>query len=519
MLPGGTTRRIYTKHKREASSGLQAMGPSSTCRRYVRPEHDGWERCVEVEKRLGPREVWFGRLTSCRRRVWAVTYHTPRLAEGFIPPKDGSVVIRVDILPSYQRIPQALATAPRQHSHVQPAQNIVAPNGVPFRHQQSGPAPNHVVQHPEPIVQGRVLGRAASESTQDHDAAADDDDSEDDDEYIEEVIPNAWPAPEVPESVFRSGAFITPEVAALKGSLLNNIVLGNANISTLAKMGLVKSTRDLHARLLHARLLRKYKDLLTESNGPLPTAIIVALMRERSARKWQWSTTLKYLASLQGAFALLPLYAHTAIVVQLKTSPEWRQALRAATKQAREEIGYEPKSLTCAMMESAVRHATGLELRSLLGLAWATCGRVGCCLQLKKEDVHLGAEGAVAITFRRGKGVLFRGPYTVHSRVPDFLVPAVFSLLQQRESFLFKQQDLGKQLLHALRFVDPQLEQRSIRRGAAQALARTGLSEEMLMHFTGHTKVATLRRYLGWGRESHATARAAIPAAQEALNF
>ena len=44
------------------------------------------------------------------------------------------------------------------------------------------------------------------------------------------------------------------------------------------------------------------------------------------------------------------------------------------------------------------------------------------------------------------------------------------------------------------------LEQRSLRRGAIQALAKSpGITDEVLMMFSGHTQVATLRRYLSWG--------------------
>ena len=60
----------------------------------------------------------------------------------------------------------------------------------------------------------------------------------------------------------------------------------------------------------------------------------------------------------------------------------------------------------------------------------------------------------------------------------------------------------GEHLKDALRVINPDLEQRSIRRGALQAMAENGVSEEMLMRFSGHTQVTTLRRYLNWNQKN-----------------
>ena len=71
-------------------------------------------------------------------------------------------------------------------------------------------------------------------------------------------------------------------------------------------------------------------------------------------------------------------------------------------------------------------------------------------------------------------------------------------------------------VLAALRRVSHDLENRSIRRGALQALANAGTPEDVLLLFSGHTNVVTLRRYLGWGsigtakRTTMTTAAAAL---------
>ena len=54
-------------------------------------------------------------------------------------------------------------------------------------------------------------------------------------------------------------------------------------------------------------------------------------------------------------------------------------------------------------------------------------------------------------------------------------------------------------VLTALRRISSDLENRSLRRGALQALAISGVDEPTLLLFSGHVLVSTLRRYLAWG--------------------
>jgi hypothetical protein len=70
-------------------------------------------------------------------------------------------------------------------------------------------------------------------------------------------------------------------------------------------------------------------------------------------------------------------------------------------------------------------------------------------------------------------------------------------------------EQLGTQVRLLLREVcgDPDLGQRSIRRGALQYLSAQGVPEATMMHFSGHSRVETLRRYLSWGRIAGATKR------------
>ena len=131
-----------------------------------------------------------------------------------------------------------------------------------------------------------------------------------------------------------------------------------------------------------------------------------------------------------------------------------------------------------------------------MALGWLTCARIGCIAQLRREDVVLHQSGNVSVTFRRGKAVRSRGPYTVHSRVPGQWRQLLNNQLQHNHPFTTS----SAQVRDALRTVDRRLEQRSLRRGALQTLARAGVEEHDLLHFSGHTTLAMLRRYLDWGR-------------------
>jgi integrase len=66
----------------------------------------------------------------------------------------------------------------------------------------------------------------------------------------------------------------------------------------------------------------------------------------------------------------------------------------------------------------------------------------------------------------------------------------------------------------ALKFKDPALTTRSIRRGALQAMAKNGVDEATLMHFSGHKDRNTLLRYLDWGRNFSKEEQSAHEAAQ-----
>lgn len=256
----------------------------------------------------------------------------------------------------------------------------------------------------------------------------------------------------------------------------------------LTKLGLVKGTRQGRQRALNWIIQQDNLD-----NWEIEPALLETIARQRRARRWKWSTTLRGMAAMQGA---LKHYG-----VELNT-PNWRLAVRGVAIKSREERPRQALPATTAMVQVVIDTATP-RVAAAVALAWMTCARPGCISQLQPEDVALNHDGMIAVTFRRGKAVRSRGPYTVHTKLPQNWRALIRSQLEQQNPFRTKPREIRE----ALRVAEPRLEQRSLRRGALQTLARSGVPEEDLLHFSGHTTAAMLRRYLEWGQVNNDRAR------------
>jgi integrase len=196
--------------------------------------------------------------------------------------------------------------------------------------------------------------------------------------------------------------------------------------------------------------------------------------------------------------------------------------MKAADKSMKESESVDPPSCPFQCLSDA---AEGAEpwARAALQLSWLTAARTGCILQLKKHNLTYEAStGALKVNFRRGKGVAFRGPYTVPTAVPPAWRKSFKAFLATRkpDEFLFPAASAkdrmanGRVLLEALRAVDPSMGQRAIRRGALQHMAREEVPLPTLMLFSGHKSEDTLRRYLRWGLDAEEPAHRARDAAR-----
>lgn len=289
-------------------------------------------------------------------------------------------------------------------------------------------------------------------------------------------------------------------VADLKGRDAVGFQVVDAGTPHLARLGVAKSTAQAHKRCL--RQLAKMPEVLRDL--PLGKALVEWHSRLRAERKWQWTTTVTRMATLHGALRLLPLYTAAPYSILLKQDPTWVMAMRAAGQKARQQTPNQPKAATSEQVRRAAELCPQLAVRNALLLAWVTAGRGGDVLLLRPENVTVQGE-VLAVNFCRGKTAKVRGPYTVHTTLPpqgflEYLEAA------KGQQWLFPQVK-GAHLKEALRLVDPSLEQRSLRRGAIQALAASGLTDEELLHYSGHSSVQMLRRYLNYGLKSGEAAR------------
>ncbi|PHR94983.1 MAG: hypothetical protein COA68_17750 [Oceanobacter sp.] len=233
----------------------------------------------------------------------------------------------------------------------------------------------------------------------------------------------------------------------------------------------------------------------------LATGLLEVFWRRRTERKWTWATLLRNLAEMQGALKNLPI-SRGIPAIQLGDNVEWLAALKAVAARARSERPRTPRAATAQQIEAALRREPNRATRSLLAMTWLLCGRTGDCRRLQPADVLVNSESqTLTITFRAGKTVARRGPYSLHTSMPPSWLNllGIDDLANTADWVPLLQMATVPEVLLALRRADPTLENRSIRRGSLQTLALSGVEESTLLDFSGHTNVSTLRRYLGWG--------------------
>ena len=239
--------------------------------------------------------------------------------------------------------------------------------------------------------------------------------------------------------------------------------------------------------------------------------------RLRAEKKWTWATSLKNLASTQGALALLPMYLCVPHGILLKQDVVWQQTMQATARRAREEIPRTPKAMTPEILEATLAAERNEQRKAALILMWFTAARVGCILQLHKEDLTIHPDTSLSVTFRRGKGVKLRGPYTVHTTtLGTNNITIVTNALATTRAAIFTMSSAA--MLPTFRLVDKTMEARSVRRGSLQAMATAGVPIATLMLYSGHTVEKTLLRYLNWGHAAgnqrskmHDAGRALLP--------
>ena len=174
----------------------------------------------------------------------------------------------------------------------------------------------------------------------------------------------------------------------------------------------------------------------------------------------------------------------------------WAQAARAAHKRALHEVKKRAVPAKWDVVEKVSTDflTSSLAAAMLIFTAYCSCSRVGDACRLRKGDVSVTPAG-VLVTFRKGKVTMKRGAYTVPMPLPaDSPLSARFrEYLASKQGYLFPKRTYSDAQV-ILRTVGYTLH--SLRRGAVQRLAETGMPPVEMIKFSGHATVESLISYL-----------------------
>jgi len=322
------------------------------------------------------------------------------------------------------------------------------------------------------------------------------------------------------EEVFRRRRVGGPFAAVVKGRFLTTLKLRKEHVEDLSTKCVALSTVKAHKRIL--RQLQGIPEKFWDLN--LDRAMEQYFLEEKQKKAWLPTTLVVKMATAHGALRLLPLYAEDELPIMMKESVIWMSAMKAAGRMAKEHPPNQPAVATWEDVKVAMAREPRASVKLALLTAWLTCGRGGDVLLLKPKNVvltmrdppkgHTGQVAAMAVSFWKGKTVKTRGSHTVFTSQPppEYMGAwAAYTKEMEASDYLFKGVK-GADLKDALRRANAKLEQRSLRRGAIQAMAATGLTDHELLHYSGHSNVAMLRRYLNFGKVSGEGARLAMQA-------
>jgi hypothetical protein len=289
------------------------------------------------------------------------------------------------------------------------------------------------------------------------------------------------------------------------------------HVHNLTWRQLAQTTRRQHIMWLDA-IRGMPADLAFAS---LDAACVELVLRRAEARKWKWSTVASALSAVASALSHLPLYTNNERPIDIKTSPYYAGAMRRAQHLARVSVRTE---LSTPMTFDTYRQLVGLATGGrtikhdigaclLLETAWHFAARVGDMRQVCPCDVVLvdrdNGEAGATVTFRYGKGASWWGPYTIHAVIPGDLAKRLTARTKKlpADQPIFASRDQAA-LSACVAACD--LTLRSIRRGALTHAAACGVPDHELQLLSGHKRMDTLLRYLGWGKLSSTAQHAAV---------
>lgn len=281
-------------------------------------------------------------------------------------------------------------------------------------------------------------------------------------------------------------------------------------LSTLSGGGLGETTPLTNTGLSKGQSARhvRWQRLAAENGAQTAEEAISLFRRECLANPWGPGSCRTALGSMIGALRRTkgPL---REIFGGARLPQEVLDETRARDKACYEEA---PRDLPALSAREAfatierLKASKNLLAASFAAQMWATAGRAGCTLQLSAGNVFAEKGGCYDARFVRGKAVVARGgPFTVHTSVGPWW-SLVRRSLPPKNGPIFPEGEraaLKKDVRLAMRAVlgpNVPVDLRAWRRGSLQEMARAGVREKVLRHFSGHTNLPQLLRYLGWGR-------------------
>ena len=296
----------------------------------------------------------------------------------------------------------------------------------------------------------------------------------------------------------------------VKWELLDYEQAAEKYADTLAWGAVTNGVRRGHIREL-SRFQKYVKtlSLSTPVDSHLQLYLDAYVNKRRLEGTLSWSTVIRVIGSLIGAFAHLDFYMKTGGHLHISRWPSVRQMLTHATRLAARSGSKEPQAATPAQVNTAIKslRQTDHEAAAALALCWYTAQRPCDVLLLHSSNVKRVAERRYVLRFGEGKVVGRIEAYHIHVNIPnqyDFDVVNTWLEKKHHGRFVFAPSMQARRKViavvrEALRTVDKGLELRSLRRGTLQTYHAAGIPENALLAYSRHTTVEALRRYLGWG--------------------
>lgn len=280
-------------------------------------------------------------------------------------------------------------------------------------------------------------------------------------------------------------------------------------------LGHLKSLHDLQQRI------RANQPLL---EAPLVEVILYHLSMASTEGRCRWLPTSHFreMTKMDGAFSNLGKYAlEMDQGIKLSDSVTWKNALKSWKTAAMEDQPVNQAAATIDDICKSLSLTMDEEVRVFIMLLWLLCARKGDVAHLRPNSIKVCEDGRIEAFIQEGKGVKAReGKYHIISHCPQEWKQELTAYIAKKKDakYLFSRPlAYSSEILNSIRLADPTLSCRSVRRGAAQALARSGTPEEVIMKMTGHKVLATLHRYLNWDQINESAHAKAHAAAKKAL--